>query len=213
MWKTIIDLLFPITCLGCNKQGQFICPVCFKKLPLNKNPLSKSDKVSGLTGLITTSYYNHPLIRHTVHRYKYDFVKGLAEPLGKLMTIQGRALIDKQSPILIPVPLHKKRLRWRGFNQAEELALIISKELNIPIMNDLIIRTKNTLPQVKIKTSSERQENIKNAFSLNSKQNFQNKTLILIDDISTTGATLEQCAQTLKQLNPKQIWGLIIAKG
>ena len=47
MWKTIIDLLFPITCLGCNKQGQFICPVCFKKLPLNKNPLSKSDKVSG----------------------------------------------------------------------------------------------------------------------------------------------------------------------
>jgi len=226
MIKFILDLLFPIHCLGCNQEIQnfFICPVCFEKIPLDKKALLKFDSKSDLTYLITTSYYNYPLIKQAVYKYKYDFVKDLSKPLGQLMVnrlnfinktnTEEFPLLSKDA-LLIPVPLHKKRLRWRGFNQAELLAVEIGKQLNIPVVNDLLIRTKYAAPQVKIKTPSERQQNIKHAFALSSNQRpqFTNKTLILIDDICTTGATLKECAKILKTLKPKEIWGLIIARG
>jgi len=236
MINFILDLLFPIHCLGCSKENcqGFICPICFKQIPLNKKlPLKSNDK-GNLTGLIVASYYNYPLVKQAVHRYKYDFIKDLSKPLGQLMVKRLNRFsdfLDKDNSILIPVPLHKKRLRWRGFNQAELLAIEIGKQLNIPVVNNLLIRTKYSIPQVKIKTSSERQQNIKHAFSLSSNQgqslklhpfakgcNFKdcpcvNKTIILIDDIATTSATLKECAKALNPLRPKEIWGLVIAKG
>ena len=233
MWKTILDLLFPINCLGCGQEGQFICPSCFKKIPLNrKRPLKFSS--SALTGLEIASDYNYALVKQAIHRYKYDFIKGLAEPLGQLMVKAIKELSFKNA-LLIPVPLHPKRLRWRGFNQAELLSLEISRNLNIPMANDILIRTKHNLPQVNIKSSQKRKENIKHAFQLNPQLgtvpltvrgtvpnppslsdtvlDLRHKTIILVDDVCTTGATLEECAQVLKPLQPKQIWGLVIAQG
>ena len=84
MWKTILDLFFPINCLGCGQEGQFICPSCFKKIPLNKKlPLKFQD--SALIGLVIASDYDYPLVKQTIRRYKYDFIKDLSEPLGELM--------------------------------------------------------------------------------------------------------------------------------
>lgn len=245
MWKTILDLFFPINCLGCGQEEQFICPACFEQMPLNrKRPLKFSS--SALTDLIIASDYNHALVKQAIHQYKYDFVKDLAEPLGQLMVNRLNAILSTNkaswdSTLLIPVPLHKKRLRWRGFNQAELLAQKISQESRIPLINNLLIRAKYRLPQMAIKSSQERKENIKEAFQLSpqirtvpkdspcsrvlAKQgrsertvldlisNLKNKTIILVDDVSTTGATLEECAQVLKRLKPKQIWGLVIARG
>lgn len=246
MKKFVLDLLFPINCLGCGQEGQFICPACFEQIPLNRErPLKFSS--SALTDLIITSDYNHALVKQTIHRYKYDFVKELAEPLGLLMAKQltpyqskfgtGQAI----NSLLIPVPLHQKRLRWRGFNQAELLAEVISRKLRIPLADNILIRRKHRLPQMAIKSSQERKENIKQAFQLNPETttrtvleiprsceartwskglslldtvlNLRHKTLVLIDDVCTTGATLEECAQVLKPLQPKQIWGLVIARG
>lgn len=206
MWKTILDLFFPINCLGCGQEEQFICPSCFKKIPLNKK--------SPLKRLIIASDYQYPLIKQAIHRYKYDFVKDLAEPLGQLMVKVIRERFFENA-LLIPVPLHKKRLRWRGFNQAELLSLEISRNLDIPMVNDILIRTKHNLPQVNIKNSQERKENIKRAFQLSPRPslNIRNKTIILVDDVCTTGATLEECAKVLKRLKPKQIWGLVVARG
>jgi ComF family protein len=234
MWKTILDLFFPINCLGCNQEGQFICPACFKQIPLNRKLPLKFSRSSALTGLIIASHYNHPLVKQALHRYKYDFVKDLAEPLGKLMVnrlnvilsevLRLRLRINSESRrisknfLLIPVPLHKKRLRWRGFNQAELLALGISRHLNISMANNILIRPKHNLPQVNIKSSPERKENIKQAFALKPGpalpgQVLKNKTIILVDDVCTTGATLEECALALRPLKPKQIWGLVVARG
>ena len=215
MKKFILDLLFPISCLECNQEGKFICSACFEKIPLIKNQPVKN--------LIITSHYNHPLIKKAVHRYKYDFVKKLAKPLGHLM-VKKLNQQNIKNPILIPIPLHLKRLRWRGFNQADLLARQISKELNIPIINNLLIQTKHTLPQMKIKNAKKRKQNIKHAFALNSRNvlkndvlgtrtSFSGRSFILIDDISTTGATLKECAKVLKPLKPKKIYGLVIAKG
>ena len=234
MKKFILDLLFPINCLKCNQEGKFVCSACFEKIPLNEKNI-KLNKDSVLDKLIIASNYNYPLIKEAIHKYKYDFVKELAKPLGQLMVKKLNQENIKNS-ILIPIPLHPKRLRWRGFNQADLLAQQINQELNIPIINNLLIRSKYTQPQAKIENAQQRKENIKQAFGLNPQEvwhnqvgtfetkvpldrpdlylnNLSTKTLILIDDISTTGATLEQCAQALKPLKPKEIWGLVIAKG
>ncbi len=220
MRKFILDLFFPIHCLGCHREGEFICFSCLKQVPLNREQLTKFRQKSPLTGLITASDYDYPLVKQAIHRYKYDFIKELAKPLGKLMI---KKLITwpktvKKDTFLIPVPLHKKRLRWRGFNQAELLAKVVSQELRIPLINNFLVRTRYGLPQVQIKSPPERKANIKKAFEIGTVPAWQglslfNKTIILVDDISTTGATLKECAKTLKSLKPKEIWGLVVAKG
>ena len=132
MKKLILDLLFPINCLGCGQKGQFICPACFEQMPLNrKRPLKFSS--SALTDLIVASDYNYALVKQAIHRYKYDFVKDLAESLGQLMVRRLNVILSDSEEsfkniLLIPVPLHKNRLRWRGFNQAEFLAQKISRD-------------------------------------------------------------------------------------
>ena len=206
MWKTLLDLIFPINCLGCGQPGNFICFNCFEKIPLNTKPI--------LNNLLIASYYKNPLVKQLIHSYKYDFVKDLAKPLGQLM-VKKLAQQNIKNPVLIPVPLHAKRLRWRGFNQSEELALVISQKLNIPVINNVLIRTKHTSPQAKIENLKQRKINIKNSFqiNINFKKSLKNKNIILIDDISTTGATIEECAKTLKPLKPKTVYGLVIAKG
>jgi len=206
MWKTILDLFFPKYCLNCNQEDNFICFNCFKKLPLNTDPPRNN--------LLISSYYKDPLVKQLIHRFKYDFVKDLAQPLGILM-VKKLENQNIKNPVLIPIPLHPRRLHWRGFNQAQELASIISQELNIPVINNLLIRTKNTLPQMQIQNAQQRKENINQAFELSVRHRVSNinKTLILIDDISTTGATLDQAAKVLKPLKPKKILKLVIARG
>lgn len=214
MGEFILDLLFPIRCLGCGQEREFICSTCFEEIPLNKEPPLISQEPT-LAGLMVASDYDYPLVKQAIHRYKYDFVKDLAKPLGQLMIKKLTAtLYRKGTPfILIPVPLHKKRLRWRGFNQAELLAEVISQEIKIPLISNLLVRARHDLPQVQIKSSQERKENIKHAFKLRHGLDLENKTIILVDDVSTTGATLEECAKVLKPLQPKQIWGLVVARG
>ncbi len=208
MKKFILDLLFPIHCLGCSKEGEFFCPDCCQKIPLNQKPLRKN--------LIVAADYKNPLVRELIHQFKYNFIKDLAQPLGQIMSSRLRAVLTiSENTFLIPVPLHPKRLRWRGFNQTDLLSQEISQQLNIPAINNLLIRKKYALPQVKIANARQRKQNIKDAFQINSDfiQNLKDKTIILIDDISTTGATLEQCSQALKPLKPKEIWKLVLARG
>ena len=124
--------------------------------------------------------------------------------------------------ILIPVPLHGRRLAWRGFNQAEILTKKISGYFNTELNQSLLIRRRYTLPQKEISNQKERVVNIKSAFALSPKLNLpnntnnnliKNKIIILVDDVCTTGSTLEDCARALSPLKPKEIWGLVIARG
>lgn len=113
---------------------------------------------------------------------------------------------------LIPIPLHKKRENQRGFNQAKLLAENIALYFNLPLLNNALIKTKATPPQADLK-GRQRRENIKNAFSCLSPDLVQNKTILLIDDVTTTGATLQQAAKVLKQAGARSVWSLVIAKG
>ncbi len=211
------DLILPINCLGCDEEGKFICQKCFKQIPVNNEPPKRFKEKTALSGLIVASYYKHPLIKEAVKRFKYDFAKGLTEPLADLMTekLKCSHFIPISNSIIIPVPLHAKRLRWRGFNQAELLAGRISNQLKIPLEQNILTRHKHRLPQVKIKDALSRKENISGVFKINKKREkkIKNKTVILIDDITTTGATLEEAAKTLKILKPSQIWAVVLARG
>ncbi len=161
-----------------------------------------------------------------IYGYKYNFVKELAEPLSRIIinfleTIDFVSIEDEDVKlndlILVPVPLHKRRALWRGFNQAELLCRNIGKNFDLETKT-ILKRTRNTLPQAEIANRDERRKNIQNAFAIsddfkNRADEFKNKIFILVDDVCTTTATLEECAKVLKILKPKEILGLVIARG
>ena len=114
--------------------------------------------------------------------------------------------------ILIPIPLYKKKLKERGFNQSEEIAKELSKIFKIPVFNNVLIKTRQTLSQAKL-NKEEREKNIKGTFSCQQKEIINGKKILLVDDVFTTGSTMEEGAITLKSAGAKQVWGIVIARG
>lgn len=262
----ILDTLFPVHCLACGKEGEWICANCFEKIELLKKqacPICGAESKTGarcfncrnkseLDGVISAAAYWEParstlstssgqagsgqaakpeetknsLVKEAVHVFKYRFVKDLAKPLSGLMVkqLKNRELFRKEKPIpfgpdidedriIIPVPLHPKRFRWRGFNQAELLAENLAKRFSLPIENSVLTRTKNNIPQVEIKERRARLENIRGAFTCSETQKLKNKRIILVDDVSTTAGTLSECANVLKKAGAKEVWGAVVARG
>lgn len=113
--------------------------------------------------------------------------------------------------VLMPVPLEKRKLKSRGYNQAEELANALSQILKVPVLSRNLIKIKKTAPQIKL-TAIQREENLQDAFSIKSPSEFAGKKVFLVDDVYTTGSTMEACATALKEAGAKQVWGIAIAR-
>jgi len=217
MLKFIKDILLPEECLFCGQTDYIVCPNCLNKIPFNfktyKLPAPNLDKI-----LIAGDYNNRQLAQ-LIKNYKYRFQKNLGVPLGeflinylkqKLKKSAIQELIAKQKVIVVPLPLSNKRRRWRGFNQAEILARAIADEFNWPMSLDLK-RIKNRRPQAKLK-EADRLVNLQGAFTWRG-DCLDNATIILIDDIITTGATLNEAADVLKDVDAGTVIGLAVAKG
>jgi len=230
----LLDLIFPKYCIGCGRENLYVCKSCLNQILIlssakcffcdRRSPTGytctkcKKKFHTSLSGILVSSEWSDLFLRQIIYKYKYHFIKELADPLAQIMIKFLEADHYKNllsaNTILIPVPLHKKRLIWRGFNQAELLAQKISSRFFIPLNTEVLQRSRDTFPQAEIKNQNNRRNNIRDAFKIiNNSIGLRNKTVILIDDISTTGSTLEECAKTLKPLKPKEIWGFIIAKG
>jgi len=243
----ILDLIFPIECLGCGQEGTWLCLKCIKKLnfkPFNSCFSCKRKNFFGefcpncrsnfyLDGIWIAGDYDNPILSELIKKLKYHFVENIAAILGDFISrylqtvikcemvgvksnlnnlkITGHPFIDKNNTLIIPIPLHKKRKRWRGFNQAQNLAEVIAS--NFGLMKDVknLIRIKNNKPQVSLK-EKERQKNIFGCFAWQG-QNLKGQTIILVDDITTTGSTLNECAKILKASGAQEVWGLVAAKG
>jgi len=220
------DLLFPKFCLGCKKEGFWICPECFAKINFFERfscPICEKRLPDGkicencrrktkLNRFFSATKYENPLIKEAVLKLKYEFVKNLAIPLSVPINNFLRQLSFDSDFLIVPIPLHKSRKRWRGFNQAEEMAKEISKEIKIPMISENLFRVKKTLSQVEMKDHQKRSENMQNAFDIKNPKIFQNKKILLIDDVYTSGATMEECAKMLKGVGAKEIWGIVVAK-
>lgn len=228
--ESFLDLIFPKFCIGCKKEGFHICSSCRSKMQINYYPFCPACKSkiiasqkcphhkSAIKFCLSPFSYDNILIKNLIHDFKYLFIKSIGPELARFQieTIQKSAFFSqiKNNPenfLLVPVPLHKKRLAWRGFNQSGVLAKKISDELQIDIFSGLK-RIKNTLPQIDMTDKEQRQENIKNAFTCDKSKTIKGKTVILIDDMVTTGATLEECAKALKKSDTKEVWALTLAK-
>lgn len=221
--RTALDLLFPCWCLGCGKEGSLICPACRRKLPAITSPICPRCGKPQAGGILCPACSSHQysidgvrspfrfegVIRQAIHQFKYRNLRAIVEPLAELL---GDYLTTHPVPgeVLVPVPLHRKRLRERGYNQSELLARELGKLVKLPVMAEGIVRRQHSPPQARATSISERRSNVNDAFSCGNRS-LQNKRIILIDDVATSGATLDACAAVLKAAAASSVWGLTLA--
>ncbi len=174
--------------------------------------------MTALDGLFIARSYHHRLLKKLLFTLKYRFIATAADPLATLL---AESITHHPLPLptlIIPVPLHPRRLRFRGFNQAEVLAQKLMAQLlpgaPIRIRNDILQRIRFTKPQMKTDSKSERLANLTAAFMvpLETAGPLVGQSIWLIDDVATTGTTLDECARTLKTAGAKTVWGIVIAR-
>lgn len=217
----LLDLFLPIECVNCQTEGVYLCDACFEKLKIN-NPedskiLSANLKTPNLDAVWIVGNYEDPLLKKLIIKYKYNFLEPLHKPLSlflknfwKNYLLSSSQIIDKNNFLIIPIPLSKKRLKWRGFNQAELLAINFCFYFNYSLSLNLK-KIKNRPPQVSL-NEKEREKNLQSVFAFKDKR-LEEKNILLIDDVTTTGATLNEAAIILKKAGAKRVEALVLAKG
>ena len=219
--------IFPKECLGCGQEDTFLCYKCQLAIPLLKDPVcflcNKNFSTRGvcdscqvdysLDQIIIATQYQNTLAEKIISNLKYHFVVELVEPLVGLLSEQIRAKqinLILQSAILIPVPIHYRRFLKRGFNQSELIAEKLAELYHCVLETDVVKRTKNSRPQVG-KNRQQRIENVQDSFAVLSSEKVLGKTVVVLDDVFTTGATMNELARVLKNAGAQQVIGLAVA--
>lgn len=227
----IFGLLFPRRCVGCGGFGAYFCPSCQQKIKIFKKtscPVCAKSAVSGkthlkclrgydLNGLINVFYYEKT-VKKALLKLKYKYVTDLAEELidltAEALRSFGLSELFALGPKLklVPVPLHPRRQRLRGFNQSALLGSLLAAKFQWQFSDSLLARRKHTKPQVKLK-GEERQQNVKGAFVFSPEVSFdKQQRILLFDDVWTTGSTMKECGRVLKAAGAKEVWGLTLAR-
>lgn len=212
--ELILDIVFPPSCFVCKREGDYLCQDC--KAVLEISGVHKNYCGKNISDLYFALPYQNSLINDLIKKFKYEpFVKELGKSLSSLI-IEHFNLLDNKPDftgfVLVPVPLGKKKLKWRGFNQAEEIGKELADFLKIPLISDVLIKTKETLNQVDL-NNQEREENIKNSYSCRFQEKIKGKKILLIDDVFTTGSTMEEAARVLRESGAEKIIGITVARG
>lgn len=154
------------------------------------------------------------VLRHCIHLFKFEYKDDLAEPLSDLLVeyIQ-KSNNFRNVNLLVPVPLHRTKLRERDFNQAELLVRKINEKLNIPFSANNLYRKRDTKPQMEQNSINIRFKNVLDAFGVLNPQEFFKKKILLIDDIMTTGATVNECSKALREAGASSVYILVLARG
>lgn len=226
-----LDIFFPINCIGCKTEGVWLCEKCIKKIkireeqfcPLCEKNITPDGRIcftckgkSPLTAMLVSTSYQDPTISKAVHFFKYRFVENLSQPLSEIILKTMRNCELPLPDLIIPIPLHRRRLRWRGFNQsallATELAKSILPGIELPMSDNLLIRKRYTPPQMSIKNHSQRHKNVRDAFTISEPAKIKGQRILLVDDITTTGSTIFECARVLKNDGAKEVFATVIAR-
>lgn len=234
LFHTLLDVILPPICHIChsfipNAGKLHICLTCRDSLPLALSPLCP---VCGIPFIGTGDdhrcgscltnpphfdtarayfLYEGP-IRDLIHSFKYNQKTHLRNPLA-LLTLEGlnSFLMSQDLHLIVPVPLHRSRLRQRGFNQAVLLGRVISSHLSLPIFPDALVRTRPTEPQIDL-SAAERRINVKGAFTVFRPDRIAGKRILLLDDVMTTGSTMDECAKELKKAGADAVIAATIAR-
>lgn len=213
---TILNIFFPVNCISCGKRGSDLCPKC-----LLDSPSAERESANWIFPLFD---YRHPPIKKSIWLLKYKGKKKLASIFAEILydmiieELSELSVINNfREPILIPIPLSRKRFRERGYNQAElicrELVKInnLRHEINWKLEKDILIKIKETEHQVNIKERHDRLKNLYNSFALKNSEIIKGQNIILIDDVLTTGATLNEAKKTLKMFGARKVIAFTIA--
>lgn len=229
MLNTFLNILFPQSCPLCSRPSTDhktapICPDCWHKIsPYRGHICQRCGKplISDVSITCGDCITEEPLFKHArsyglykgglrkaINLLKYHGLKRLARPLSDLLHQLHLPSVDA----VVPVPLYKKRLRLREFNQSALLARHAAKRLNAPLITDCLIKSRDTLPQVGL-SAKDRRENIRKAFEVRNSELIKEKSVILIDDVITTGATVRECSKALKKAGSADIYVITLAHG
>ena len=222
--ELFVDFLFPSRCIGCGEWGSFLCAGCSTKLPRISMPVcakcgrpeSSGPLCSACWGWnsnidgIRSSFRFDGVIRQAIYQLKYHNLKAIA---GQMAEFLFQYMVQNPLPVdvLVAVPLHKRRLKHRGYNQSELIAKKLSNLSLLPVLTDCLYRSKDCPPQARTETVEERRKNVYDAFICRDLR-LMGKRVLLIDDVCTSGATLEACAAALKLARASSVWGLTLAR-
>ena len=238
---SLVDWLYPPRCRACSesirgRDREYFCSTCWPQIQLVAHPFcaicgrpfpdsSGDDHVCGVCLARNPQYarapswacypreeaIDHPL-RQVIQKFKYGRRVALGKPLGRLMA-RGceEFLLTCKTETIIPVPLHPRRLRWRGFNQSVLLARQIGRAYNLPLDCFALYRKMDTPPQTQL-PEEERRKNMRGAFALSGKTAVKGKCLLLVDDVYTSGATVNECSRVLKQGGARAVFVLTLAR-
>ena len=224
MGATLLDLLYPKRCVGCGREGGYFCDACRAVLPWIPSPwcpqcglhLAPGAPCSfcsahelALDGLSSAFLYQSP-VREAIIALKYRGLTALSAELAELLAdhvSKRRFAVD----VIVPVPLHRSRQRERGYNQSEVVGRDLGRLLGLPINIKTLSRLRSTAPQAQQTSRDERLRNIEGAFAARAEVT-QGQRVLLLDDVCTTGATLNACALALRAAGAQAVWGLTIAR-
>lgn len=220
---TVLDLVVPKRCGLCARFDTLLCDGCAARLapalpPRCNTCWSALDStgrcrtcasvlVHSLDGL-RAMYLLEGDARRLVHMLKYEGISALGQPMGRLLE-SSYASWGISPDAVIAVPLHRSRRRQRGYNQAALLARGLSDSTSLPFAPDLLVRERQTMAQVRVGNVAARRENVAGAFR--AAHSLAGRTLLVIDDVCTTGATLRSCAAALKAAGARRVYGLTFA--
>lgn len=226
----ILQSLYPLRCPGCDEivtpYGQKVCSVCLTRMKLLTPPwcmrcgkkllaekeICEDCARSEHVFVRGRALYEYDSIFDSVYRFKYGNRQEYADFFGEQMAVYLGDFLQTIKPDgIVPIPLHKKREKQRGYNQAFLLAKALSKYTGIPVYKDLVIRVKNTAP-LKCQKPKERQNNLKKAFNVK-ENDVKLERVLLVDDIYTTGSTMDEVCRTLGQIGVKEVYFITLAGG
>src|SRR3989338_3413889 len=209
----LLDVIFPVKCISCGASGADLCMTC-----LSDAPPAERESAQWVFPLFD---YRHPPVKKALWLFKYSNKKRLAGIFANIIydrileELSDLAVIENfHNTILIPIPLSPKRYRERGYNQAELICkelVGIDKNNNFRLEKDILIKIKDTVHQAQIENRRERLKNIINSFALKNSELIKNKNIILIDDITTTGATLNEAKKILKGSGARKVIAFTVA--
>ena len=221
----IKDTLFPKFCLGCSKEGFVVCNDCKETIEIDKVMLCPVCKKEQKIGMCCNECNKHSFLdlhiaifnyeglkSSLIEELKYNYITEVLPIFADFISefVNNNSDLFADNAVIVPVPLHKKRYAQRGFNQAKLIADILAQELDIDLKK-LLCRTRNTKKQMKL-NQDKRQTNIKNAFALDNSIDVNSNHVILVDDVFTTGSTLQECGKVVED-QFETVAGFTLARG
>ena len=211
-FQTLLDLIFPRSCLDCHSRldsSKILCEKCHAELEFNQEIIQSDEHIFDCAYAV---YDFNEIIQPLIHELKYNEMRNIAKFLGKQAS---KFILENPTfpkiDYIIPVPLHKVKKRSRGFNQAELLTKEISRNCNFTHLPKVMLRNRFTTTQTQL-GRIERHKNVSAAFDLRKAKIIQGKNILLVDDVFTTGATVNSISNVLKSNGVSRIIVLTIAR-